>query len=302
MKKLAIDIGYSSTKILFEGKLHKLPSAISFATDLGIDYGEDDVVSYKGDTYYVGDAAVGLETFTTTSFEFKQNFDPIIIYHVLKKLNLIEDAANGNLKLYLTLALADWKHKENYLKILSGFEVDDRQMGFNDIVLLPQGAGAYMQYVGQNGVHPSSAAIIDIGFNTINFLVYDGGQPKRAHSKGYSGHGVSSILRPFATYLESTFNMPFGESEALNIFTKGKFIFNGTEQPQIAEKIIELKGQFVKKLFNSVLVGDRKILSTSEKVILAGGGCYLLEGVNFPPNVTLTSKPYEFANIVGVIS
>ena len=301
MKKLAIDVGYSSTKVRYDGKLYKFPSAIAFATDLGIDYGEDDVVKYKGETYYVGDAAVGLETFTTTDFGFKQQFDPVIIYHVLKKLNLVEDALNGNIQLYLTLALADWKHKDTYLKVLSEFEVDDNKLGFKDVTLLPQGAGAYMLFVGKNGVHPGSAAIIDIGFNTINFLVYENGQPKRAHSKGYSGHGVSSILRPFATYLESTFNMPFGESEALKIFTLGKFMFNGSEQPQVSEKIVELKSQFVKKLFNSVLTGEKKILATSEKVILAGGGCYLLEGIQFPPNVELTTKPYEFANISGVI-
>jgi plasmid segregation protein ParM len=158
-----------------------------------------------------------------------------------------------------------------------------------------------MLFVGKNGVHPNSAAIIDIGFNTINFLVYENGQPKRAHSKGYSGHGVSSILRPFATYLESTYNMPFGEAEALKIFTNGKFIFNGSEQPDVSEKIIDLKSQFVKKLFNSVLTGEKKVLATSEKVILAGGGCYLLEGIQFPPNVELTAKPFEFANISGVI-
>lgn len=301
MKKLAIDVGYSSTKLKFEGKLHKLPSAISFATDLGIDYGEDDIIKYKGESYYVGEAAVGMETFTTTDFGFKSNFDPVIIYHVVKKLGLIEDAKNKNLKLYLTLALADWKHKDAYLEILKNYEVDGIQIGFEDITLLPQGAGAYMGYVGNKGTHPMSAAVIDIGFNTINFLVYENGAPKRAHSKGYSGHGVSSILRPFATYMESTFNMPFGEAEALKIFTQGRFIFNGTEQPQVQEKIVELKAQFVKKLFNSVLTGEKKILATSEKVVLAGGGCYLLEGINFPPNVTLTAKPYEFANISNII-
>jgi len=301
MKKLAADIGYSSTKVKYEGKLYRFPSAIAFATDLGIDYGEDDVVKYKGETYYVGEAAVGLETFTTTDFGFKQQFDPVIIYHVLKKLNLVEDAVSGNVELFLTLALADWKHKDEYLKVLSSFEVNGNQLKFDNITLLPQGAGAYMQFVGKNGVHPSSAAIIDIGFNTINFLVYENGQPKKAHSKGYSGHGVSSILRPFATYLESTFNMPFGEAEALKIFMNNKFIFNGAEQPQVTEKITELKSQFVKKLFSSVLTGEKKILATSEKVILAGGGCYLLEGIAFPPNVIFTDKPYEFGNISGVI-
>lgn len=297
MKQLGIDVGYSSTKVKYDGKLYKFPSAISFATDLGIDYGEDAVVKYKGETYYVGDAAVGLETFTTTDFGFKQNFDPVIVYHVLKKLDLVDDAVKGNIQLFLTLALADWKHKDTYLSIFKGYEVDDVTVNLDNITLLPQGAGAYMGYVKKVGQHPTSAAIIDIGFNTINLLSYQNGQPQRAHSKGFSGHGVSSILRPFTTYLESTYNMPFSESEALKIFMEGKFIFNGIEQPEIAEKIIELKGQFVKKLFNSILTGEKKLLATSEKVILAGGGCYLLEGIQFPPNVIFSNKPYEFANI-----
>jgi len=301
MKQLAIDVGYSSTKVKYEGKLYKFPSAVAYAVDLGIDYGEDDVVKYRGETYYIGDAAIGLESFTTTDFGFKRVFDPVIVYHVLKKLKLVDDALNNNIQLYLTLALADWKNKDEYLQIFENIEIDDIKLSFKGITLLPQGAGAYMQYVKKTGQHPNSAAIIDIGFNTINFLVYENGQPKRAHSKGYSGHGVSSILRPFATYLESTYNMPFSEAEALKIFTQGHFIFNGQNQEQIAQKIQELKAQFVKKLFNSVLTGEKKILATSEKVILAGGGCYLLEDIQFPPNVELTDKPYEFANIQGVI-
>jgi len=301
MKQLAIDVGYSSTKVKFEGKLYKFPSAIAYATDLGIDYGEDDVVKYKNETYYVGDAAVGLETFTTTDYGFKSNFDPVIVYHVLKKLDMVEEAVSGNIQIFLTLALADWKYKDNYIEIFKEFQVDNKIIKLNDIILLPQGAGSYMNYVKKAGDHPMSAAVIDIGYNTINFLSYESGQPKRAHSKGFSGHGVSSILRPFATYLESTFNMPFGEAEAMKIFTQGKFIFNGQEQENITQKIMELKGQFVKKLFNSVLTGEKKVLATAEKVILAGGGCYLLEGIKFPPNVELSEKPYEFANIAGVI-
>jgi NADH:ubiquinone oxidoreductase subunit C len=46
MLELAIDVGYSSTKVKFQGKLYKFPSAISFATDLGIDYGEELGVIY----------------------------------------------------------------------------------------------------------------------------------------------------------------------------------------------------------------------------------------------------------------
>jgi hypothetical protein len=302
MLQLAIDVGYSSTKVKYDNKYYKFPSAISFATDLGIDYGDStDTVNYKGETYYVGDAAVGLESFTTTDYAFKSNFDPVIIYHVLKKLDLVQDALNKNIKLYLTLALTDWKFKDNYLEVMQNFQVDDITVGFEDIVLIPQGAGVYMQYVAESGDHPLSAAIIDVGYNTINYLTYEHGQPQKAHSKGFAGHGVSSIIKSFSAYLENTFSMPFSEAEALKIFMNNKFIFSGIERTEVADKIIELKSQFVKRLFNSVLTSEKKLLATSEKVLLAGGGCYLLEGINFPPNVQFAAKPYEFANISGVI-
>jgi hypothetical protein len=95
--------------------------------------------------------------------------------------------------------------------------------------------------------------------------------------------------------------MPFSEAEALKIFTAGSFIFNGVQQEEITDIIIDLKRQFVQKLFKSVLTGEKKILSTSEVVVLAGGGCYLLEGIKFAPNVKFVSKPYEFANINSLV-
>jgi plasmid segregation protein ParM len=301
MEKLAIDVGYSSTKVKYNDKLYKIPSAISFATDLGIDYGDSsDTVKYKGETYYVGDAAVGLESFTTTDYQFKANFDPVIVYHVLKKLDLVQAALDKDIQLYLTLALTDWKYKDNYLEALASFQVDDLTIGFENISLLPQGAGVYMAYVSKVGEHPLNAAIIDVGYNTINYMVYENGQPQKAHSKGFAGHGVSSIIKSFSAYLENTFSMPFSEAEALKIFMNNKFIFSGVDRPDVVEKIQELKSQFVKRLFNSVLTSEKKLLATSEKVLLAGGGCYLLEGINFPPNVQFADKPYEFANIAQI--
>ena len=89
MKQLCLDIGYSSTKVKYNGKLYKFPTAISYSADLGISYGEDDIIKYNGESYYVGEAAVGLESFTTTDWGFKRIFDPIIVYHVLKKLELV---------------------------------------------------------------------------------------------------------------------------------------------------------------------------------------------------------------------
>lgn len=302
MKQLAIDQGYSSAKIKFDGRLLKFPTAVAFVSDSGMTYGDDEVFEYNGENYFVGDEAVSSEAFVTSDFGFKKTFDPLLLFFILTKLNLVEEARANNVKLYLTLALADWRFKDEYLEIFKSFTVNGITLGFEDITLLPQGSGAYIQYMGNREEHPSSSVVLDIGANTVNFLAYENGQPSRSRSRGFPGHGVLvSIVQPFASYLESTYNMRFSNAEAQKIFTNNKFIFNGVPQENVQEKIQELKAQFVKKLFNSILTQEKKQLSTSEVVLVAGGGCYLLEGINFPPNVQFVEKPYEFANIAGVI-
>ena len=94
--------------------------------------------------------------------------------------------------------------------------------------------------------------------------------------------------------------MNFSEQEAIQIFVKGYFKYNGVYQKDVENKIIELKSQFVSKLFNSVLRKDRKVMSISDIVLLAGGGSILLEDTEFPPNVVLVKEPV-FSNVRGFI-
>ncbi len=300
MKQLAIDCGYGHVKIKYNDKFYKFPTSVAFAVDTGIAYGDGDTVRYKSEDYYVGENAIVLETFNTTDLNFKLQFDPLIIYHVLKKLDLVEDAKTGGIDLTLTLSLTDWKHKDEYIEATSNFEADGIEFHFEEITLVPQGAGAYMNFMSKHKEHPMSAIIIDIGYNTINYMMYEHGKPQKAHSKGFAGHGVSSIIKAFSTYLESQFSMPFSDSEAQKIFLNGKFVFSGVEREEVSQKIQELKSQFVKRLFNSILTSEKKLLATTEKVILAGGGCYLLEDINFPPNVEFIDKPFEFANVASL--
>jgi len=48
MYRIALDIGYSQTKIGTFDQLYKLPTAVSYAIDSGIDYGEDEVYEFEG--------------------------------------------------------------------------------------------------------------------------------------------------------------------------------------------------------------------------------------------------------------
>jgi len=302
MKRVGIDIGYSSTKIAFDGKLFKLPTAISFAVDLGLNYGEDEIYYFEGDKYRVGEVAVD-ESFTTTEYKFLFKFSPLIIYHVLVKLGLIQNGvlqSGVQVEVRTGLALTDWSNKEEFIDRIKTISVNDFNVNITP-VLIPQGAGVYYDYVDTNKVTPSSASVIDLGYNTINFLHFQNGAPIRAKCKSFPNHGVVSIIRPLTNWLESTYSMKFTEQESIKILLDGKFMFNGEEQEAVTTMVHELKRNFVQKLFNSILVSEKKLLGLSEKVIIAGGGTYFLKDVNFPKNTVLTPEPHEFSNVRGYI-
>ena len=301
MKKVGLDIGYSQTKIFFDGKLFKLPTAISYAIDSGINFGNDEVYEYNGKMYRVGEIAID-ESFTTTEYRFLKEFGPLILYHVLHKLNLLTDGKlNQPIELRTGLSLSDWEYSEEFKNSLTTFIVNDKEININPIHIIPQGAGVHYDWCDKNKEVPVSDVVVDIGYNTINYLVFDNGTPLKAKCRSFPGHGAVGIIRPFTNWLEATYKMHFTEQEALKILMNNKFIYQGEEQPDVINMIKELKSNFITKLFNSILVSEKKTLSTSEKVIIAGGGAYFLEGVSLPKNATFPEKPFEFSNVRGYI-
>jgi len=294
---IAIDIGYSSTKVSYKGKTIRFPTAISFATDVGTQFGTDNVYEFEGEKYYVGQEAVSEESFTTTDYKFLKKFAPLLIYHILKKFN--EHSLDTPVDIRTGLAITDWGNKTDFKDRLTSFTVDGVTLDLN-VILIPQGAGTIIDWVNNEngGEYPDRISVVDIGHNTINFLSYVNGKPVKKDINGYPGHGISSIVKPFTSYLENTYSMNFSQLEAIQIFIKGTFMFNGEEQQGVVDIITQLKKQFVSKLFNSVLVNDKKIIGISNVVLLAGGGATLLTDVTFPKQYKMVNEPV-FANVRG---
>ena len=294
---IGIDVGYSSTKVEFQGKVVKFPTAVSYASDVGIAYGEDNVYEFEGEKYYVGKEAVSEEAFVTTDYKFLYKFAPIIIYHILSKFDEVHK--DKPIEVRTGLAIVDWTKKEEFSERIENFTVNGNDVTTQPI-LIPQGAGVAQDWIVNNDEEfPDRLHVLDIGFNTINSLHFEAGKPSRAKTKTYPGHGVSSIIKPFTSYMENKYSMQFSEQEAIGIFIRGTFKYNGEEQLELADKVLELKSQFVKKLFQSVLVNDKKTMAISDVVLIAGGGAYLLQDVPFPPNVEFVDAPYEFSNVRG---
>ena len=299
---VGLDGGYSSWKIMFNNQLTSVPTAIHLDIDTGISYGESNTYVFENETLLVGAEAVN-ESFTTLDYKFKYKYDPLIMVHILYKLGALDlsKPEQSHLTLRVGLALGDWKNKDNYLARLRDITIDGRRFIFPNIKIGPQGAGVYLDSLVRlfDNNHPETCSVIDLGYNTVNFLQFENGKPQKQYCRSYMGHGVSSIIKSFTDWLENEFGMPFSEQEAIKIFLKEKFIYNGENQTQVKDIIYELKSNFIKKLKNSVLIKEKKLLSTSEVVIFAGGGAELIKNVQFPPNVRFAADPMMYSNVRG---
>jgi len=297
---IAIDLGYSSSKVAYKDKIAKFPTAISFATDIGTAYGEENIYEFEGDRYHVGKEAADSEAFTTSEYKFLYKFAPLLIFHILSKFEKAD--LDEPIIVKTGLAIVDWAKKDEFIERISNIEVNGKTIRVQP-VLIPQGAGCAVDwtYYNNDSEYPDKLTVVDIGYNTINLVHFEEGKPQRKNMKSYPGHGVSSIIKPFTSYMENKFAVTFSEQEAISIFVKGEFKYNGESQQEVAEKIVELKSQFVKKMFQSVLVNDKKLLAMSDVVLIAGGGAYLLQDMPFPPNVKFVDPQYEFSNCRGYL-
>lgn len=296
---IAIDIGYGAAKIAYKDKISSFPSAVCFATDVGISYGDENIYNFEGDRYYVGKEAADSESFATTEYKFLFKFAPLLIYHILNSFELSK--LKKPIVIKTGLSIVDWGKKDEFVERISNIEVNGECIE-TDVRIIPQGAGCAIDwaYYNNDGEYPDKLSVVDIGFQTINLVHFENGKPQRKNMKSYPGHGVSSIIKPFTAYMENKFAVTFSEQEAIRVFVKGSFKYNGEEQTEVHEKIVELKSQFVKKMFQSVLVNDKKLLAMSDTVIIAGGGSYLLQDIPFPPNVVFVEVP-EFSNVRGFL-
>jgi plasmid segregation protein ParM len=296
MAKIAIDVGYSSVKIIYNNKIFKFPSAVSYAGTSSLDYGENKYYEFENEKYTVGNAHSN--SFVTTDYKFLNKYAPLVIYHALLLLGI--DPGEKGIEISTGLAISDWSKRQEFADRISNFEVNGKKVQLNVKSIIPQGAGVYYDMLKDiPDIKNQNVFVCDIGFNTINVLHFQDNKPIREKASAHVGAGVSTIVREFTKFLELQYNMPFSESEALKIYMKKRFMFNGVEQEAVVRKIDELKQQFVKQLFQSVLTEHKKLLATSDLVIIAGGGTYFLNNTVFPPNVKFTNDPYEFSNVRG---
>ena len=303
---VAIDIGYGDIKVFLKDKndneTHfKFTNAISFAGNSSVEYKKTslDVFIFNDLEYLVGEQALLNTPFVTRHYQYLYEYAPLLVYKALKLAGI---NSKDNIQLITGLSLKDWAKAEEFGERLSSIFVNNEHYNISpdNIYIVPQGKGIYVDHSGYNtGTVKDYIAIIDIGYNTFDFLVFMDGNP--VPNKNYANTlGVNTLVQELQKYIIKEFNISFSEQEVKDILFN-RSVRIGAKTHDLSIPINKELIKYSKVLQNEILAKNSDIIHKVESIVIAGGGAYLFKenNIHIFDNQVYSGTPYEFANVRG---
>jgi len=294
-QRIAIDIGYGDTKVMIKDKIFKFASAIEKKKEAQANYQEiiDDVYEFGGKQYTVGDKALS-NAISTRGFNFLVKYSPLIVYHAIKLAGL---DTTKPIQIITGLSIINWQEKEQFTNALKKINVNNEIIE-PKIKLMAQGQGIYHDY--KEKLDKGDVCIVDIGYNTFDFLVFTDGNPRQDLSFA-TKKGSNEIITELQTKIKKRFQFDASEQIAKKIFINKSVEIYG-ELTDLTDEIEDAKKDYADFIIDELISQRGDLLKTAKKVIFSGGGAYFLDDVKIlknTPNVAFSTKPYEFANVRG---
>lgn len=298
-QNIAIDIGYGDTKVSIQRgsktEIFKFPSAIASVKEAQCNFGDEipDSYLFNNRKYFVGEKAQ-TDAVSTRGFGFLEKYSPLLVHHAFKLANIDTSLP---INLATGLSIMNWEENEKFTAALKTINVNNSVTTPN-ITLFAQGQGILNNYAQINSIE-GIVCVVDIGYNTFDFLVFEDGIPRKDLSYA-EPIGVNKIITQLQTKIRREFSNSISELEAKKIFVN-KHIMNFGEKIDMQDFIMEMKEEYADFLLNELRAKNIDILRNANKVIIGGGGAYSLEGTQLPSNVVFSQQPYEFGNVDGYL-
>lgn len=294
-QRIAIDIGYGDTKVMIKNKIFKFASAIEKKKEAQANYQEiiDDVYEFGGKQYTVGDKALS-NAISTRGFNFLVKYSPLIVYHAIK---LAGFDTTKPIQIITGLSIINWQEKEQFTNAIKKINVNNEIIE-PKIKLMAQGQGIYYDY--KEKLNIGDVCIVDIGYNTFDFLVFTDGNPRQDLSFA-TKKGSNEIITELQTKIKKRFQFDASEQIAKKIFINKSVEIYG-ELTDLTDEIDDAKKDYADFIIDELISQRGDLLKTAKKVIFSGGGAYFLDDIKIlknTPNVAFSTKPYEFANVRG---
>jgi len=181
---LGIDQGYGDVKVTL-GTADGIEKQFKFTSAIGITKHNEHVkdsriYEFKGHSYYVGENAMHLPSenlIDITDYKNLEYYAPLFLYHALQLIDAVPDI------IITGLSKAQIQNSGHFKEALMNFVVNEKQFVFNDVYVLPQGAGSKLCIDKYGNNFPelqkeftgdTTYVGCDIGFNTLDMFLVTG--------------------------------------------------------------------------------------------------------------------------------
>jgi len=301
MKVLVFDPGYGDVKCAFvdtdsaeEMRLFKFPTLVTQARG-GLDFGERSgrgEIIWSGESWLVGEEAVRVgKVRDTTTNEFLKKYLSLLLGRALLD---VEDEVD---EVVMAVSLYDWHRRNDFRQVAEKVTVNDQSFT-HKVSLIPQGYGIWLECLA-----PGDGVIVDIGFRTVDVLVFVDGKPDGHRSFGIGGLGVRDFISDAAKLLSARSRVEFLPGEIAHFLQRNDPVFR---RFGVEEEIRSKKEEWSARLWNTLTARDdfMRAMALAGSVVIAGGGARffirppseeIAEGIDLQ---ILKDEP-KFANVRG---
>lgn len=305
---LGCDIGFGDVKVTLaqsDGsiiKQFKFPSVISI-TNKNPHLKDDRIADFKGHSYYIAEEALLLPTqsmIDITDYKNLEYYAPLFLYHAINECGVTPDL------IVTGLSKAQIENSGYFKANLQSFEVNEKSYKFENIFVLPQGAGSKLCIDKYGDNFPNKVTDFtgtrsfigcDIGFNTLDMFKVDNGVTSASLFEGIEGQGVMKIAKLVADKVQQQYERKIGLHEAKEIIDSGVYKIRGKKH-DMTSYIKEVKKLYLKELLELIEARYGSVLDKVDFISLSGGGStiFTTSEDNF---LKVPKTAHEYYNSIG---
>ena len=309
MKKiLGIDIGFGDVKVTFGTSEGQVEKQFKFTSTIGItkrnEYVSDSrIYDFKDHSYYVGEHALHLPSenlIDITDYKNLEYYAPLFLFHALKQLNDRPDIVVSG------LSKAQIENSGHFKEGLMDFEVNKERFVFEEVYILPQGAGSKLcidkfgnnfPQVQQEFTGTTSFVGCDIGFNTLDMFLVTDGKTSPNLFEGIEREGVMKIATHVAKKVKELHGRGITLHEAKEIIDTGIYKLRG-QKHAFGAYVDEVKKGYLKDLLALIETKYGKILDKCDFISLSGGGSTIFKSTE-DGFIRVPKTKHEYYNSIG---
>lgn len=307
---LGLDIGYGDVKVTLGTKDGTIISNFKFTSKIGVTKHLEGVqnptiIHYDENWYQIGEEARALPSANHINLEDYKNleyFAPLLAYHAMKLAGILE---TGVSRIVSGLSIAQIQNSGYFQEALSHFVVNGKEFQ-NEVVLLPQGAGCKVCFDKYGCNFPSeqkdftgtsSYVMVDIGFDTLDFVSVDQGIVTSSAFVGIEHSGIMKIATQMAKIVHDDHKRILSLADSREILNTGVYKLRG-QKYDYTEKVKQLKEDYLKEILNLINEKFTDILDKCDFIVICGGGSSLFKDSQDGFIKVVRSK-FEYYNSIG---